>query len=121
MTPTVQHSFSPLEFRLTPEGSSPINNIGANQGFRALAYRGIPFVSDEKCTSGNIYTLNEKHLNFYTIPSAAAMGYSMKNGFIWTGWRQPVNQDAVSGALLYYGQLICDSPRTQARRTGVTS
>lgn len=121
LTPTVSHQFRPAEFRLTPEGSRPIDNLGANQGFRALAFRGIPVVSDEKCTAENLYTLNEKHLQFYTIPAASQMGYSMKNGFIWTGFRQPVNQDAVSGALLYYGQLICNSPRHQARRTGITS
>lgn len=121
LTPTVAHNFRPAEFRLTPEGSRPLDNLGANQGFRALAFRGIPVVSDEKCTAANLYTLNEKHLSFYTIPAASQMGYSMKNGFIWTGFRQPVNQDAVSGALLYYGQLICDSPRHQARRTAITS
>ncbi len=121
LTPTVSHQFRPAEFRLTPEGSRPIDNLGANQGFRALAFRGVPVVSDEKCTAANLFTLNENHLAFYNIPAASQMGYSMKNGFIWTGFKQPVNQDAISGALLWYGQLICDSPRTQARRTGITS
>jgi hypothetical protein len=106
---------------LTPEGSRPLDNLGANQGFRALAFRGVPVVADKKCTSARIYTLNEKHLFFYNMPAAPQMGYSMKNGFIWTGFRQPVNQDAVTGALLWYGQMVCDSPRTQAVRTGVSS
>ena len=111
----------PSEFRLTPEGTRPIDNLGGNQGFRALAYRGIPVASDEKCTSGYIYTINENHLNFYKIPSHPEMRYSVKDGFMWTGWRQPTNQDALAGAFLWYGQLVCDSPRTQAVRTGVTS
>lgn len=97
LTPTVSHMVRPSEFRITPEGSRPIDNLGGNQGFRALAFRGIPVVSDEKCTANNLFTLNENHLQFYNLPAASQMGYSMKNGFIWTGFRQPVNQDAVSG------------------------
>ena len=121
LTPTVSHMVRPSEFRLTPEGTRPIDNLGGNQGFRALAYRGIPVVSDEKCTPGYIYTINENHLNFYKIPGHPEMRYSVKDGFMWTGWKQPVNQDALTAAFLLYGQLVCDSPRTQAVRTGVTS
>lgn len=119
LTPTVSHQFSMNDFRMTEDGIAKVGGtLAANQGFRALTFRGIPFVSDEKCTSGNIFTLNEKHLFFYTIPQP---GREIKNGFAWTGWKEPANQDAVVGHLLYYGQLITDAPRTHARRTGVTS
>ncbi len=119
LTPTISHNIGVAEFRLTPEGGQQINNLSGNQGFRALAFRGIPVVADEKCTTNNLYTLNEGHLRFYTI--AQAEGRSIRNGFGWTGFKEPVNQDAVVGQLLWYGQLVCDSPRTQARRTGITS
>lgn len=124
LTPTVQSRFSPTDFRLVQQGSvgTTMVRVGglvaANQGFRALTFRGIPFVSDEKCTSQNIYTLNENHLRFYTINP---MGRPIRNGFAWTGFKEPVNQDAVVGQLLWYGQLISDAPRTMARRTGVSS
>lgn len=125
LTPTVSHQFSQNDFRLVENtgavGSSIVKvggTVAANQGFRALTFRGIPFVSDEKCTSGNIYTLNENHLKFYTLSQP---GRDMMDGFGWTGWKEPVNQDAVVGHLLWYGQLIADAPRTMARRTGVTS
>ena len=72
LTPTVSHMVRPSEFRLTPEGTRPIDNLGGNQGFRALAYRGIPVVSDEKCTPGYIYTLDF---------SLGVMGFFKK---IWT-------------------------------------
>ena len=121
LTPTVSHMMKPTEYRLTPEGSKPLDNLGANQGFRALAFRGVPIVADPKCTSGYLYTLNENHLSFYNLPTAPQMGYSTKNGFAWTGFRSPVNQDAVTGALIWYGQLVCDSPRTQAVRTGISA
>ena len=120
LTPTVSHQFSMNDFRMTGDGMAKVGGaIAANQGFRALTFRGVPVVADEKCTSGNIFTLNENHLTFYTIPPADRK--ADKSGFSWTGWKEPVNQDAVVGQLLWYGQLISDSPRTHARRTGVTS
>ena len=120
LTPTVSHRFSQNDFRMS---GGDVVRVGssrpaAGQGFRALFFRGVPVVADEKCTAGNIFTLNEKHLSFYTIPQP---GREIKNGFAWTGWKEPSNQDAVVGELLWYGQLITDSPRTHARRTGVTS
>lgn len=122
LTPTVSHNFNPMEFRLTPEGSRPLTNLGANQGFRALSFRGIPVVADEKCTSGNIYTLNTNYLDFYYIPQTGIAGkQAQSGGFYWTGWKPPVNQDAMTGQILWYGQLITTSPRMHVRRTGVTS
>lgn len=119
LTPTVSHQFSMNDFRMTEDGIAKVGGtLAANQGFRALTFRGIPVVSDEKCTSGNIFTLNENHLFFYHLPQP---GREIKNGFAWTGWKEPANQDAVVGHLLWYGQLITDAPRTHARRTGVTS
>lgn len=122
LTPTVAHNVGIREFRLTPEGSRPIDNISGNQGFRALAFRGVPVVSDDKCTAANLYFLNDNHLSFYRIPQPVGFTVeSEKEGFGWTGWLQPVNQDAVTGRLQLYGQLISDSPRTMSRRTGISS
>ena len=119
LTPTVSHQFSMNDFRMTGDGIAKVGGaIAANQGFRALTFRGIPVVADEKCTSQNLFTLNEKHLKFYTI---AAKDREIKNGFAWTGFKEPANQDAVVGQLLWYGQLIADAPRTHARRTGISS
>jgi len=121
LTPTVQHSLSFNGYdMLTATGVS--KGLAAGNGFRALYFRGVPLVADEKCTSGNIYTLNENHLSFYKLPQPTGFTVeSERDGFGWTGWLQGVNQDAVTGRLQWYGQLICDAPRTQARRTGVTS
>ena len=125
LTPTVSHQFSMNDFRLVEDtggvGSTIVKiggTVSANQGFRALTFRGIPFVSDEKCTADNIYTLNENHLRFYTIPRP---NQEIRNGFSWTGFKEAINQDAVVAQLLWAGQLTADAPRTMARRTGVTS
>ena len=122
LTPTVSHQFSMNDFRMTEDGMARVGGtLAANQGFRALTFRGIPVVADEKCTANNIYTLNENHLTFWTIPQPSEFKRTENRGFGWTGWKEPVNQDAITGQLLMYGQLTTDSPRTHARRTGVTS
>jgi len=125
LTPTVSHQFSQNDYRLVENtggvGSTMVRvggTVAAGQGFRALTFRGIPFVSDEKCTAQELYTINENHLKFYTINRP---GQSIRNGFAWTGFKEPGNQDAVVGQLLWAGQLICDAPRTMARRTGIAS
>ena len=121
LTPTVAANYGVREFRLSPEGRRPIDNLGANAGFRALAYRGVPVVADEKCPSGNIWTLNTNHFTWYNLPAPAEFNRTTNRGFQWTGFKEGINQDAVVGQLLLYGQLVCDSPRHNARRTGVTS
>lgn len=118
-TPTTVTQFTPTDFRMTENGIVKVGGtVAANQGFRAMTYRGIPIVADPQCTSGNIYTLSLDHLYLYHIPQP---GRQVKAGWAWTGWKEPVDQDVVSGQLLWYGQLCCDAPRTNARRTGVTS
>jgi len=119
LTPTVSHQFSQNDFRMTSDGMVKVGGtLAANQGFRATTFRGIPVVADPKCITANIFGLTEPHLAFYTMNQP---GRQVKNGFGWTGWKEPVNQDAVVGHLLWYGQLIGDAPRLNTRRTGVTS
>ena len=119
LTPTVSHQFSMNDFRMTSDGMVKVGGVlAANQGFRALTFRGIPVVADERCPADTFYTLNENHLWFYVLPQ---VGRQIKNGFGWTGFKEPANQDAVVAQLLWYGQLVSDAPRTHARRTGVTS
>lgn len=119
LTPTVSHQFSQNDFRMTSDGMAKVGGaLAANQGFRATTFRGVPVVADPKCTADNIFGIAEPHLNFYVMNQP---GRQTKNGFGWTGWKEPVNQDAVVGHLLWYGQLIGDAPRLNTRRTGVTS
>ena len=92
-----------------------------NYGATAITWRGIPIFADEKCTSGNIFTLNENHLFLYTLDYAPETVESTKEGFAFTGFRRSGNQTAIVAHLLWAGQLVGDSPRTMARRTAVTS
>ena len=119
LTPTYNFNFGQAYPRLNPTGGT--QGIVGSTGVNAIYYRGVPVIADEMCTSGNIYTLNENHLFLYTIDADPLFVDGSKEGFSWTGWKKSANQDAIVGQLLWAGQLVGDSPRTMARRTGVTS
>ena len=119
-TPTVNVNYG----QSLPTGSATgigEGGIKLSYGVNALYWRGIPIIADEKCTSGNIFTLNENHLNLYQLDYSSETVDATKEGFAWTGWKKSQNQNAIVGHLLFAGQLVGDSPRTMARRTGVTS
>src|SRR3990167_8143468 len=76
LTPTVSHQYSANDYRLTAAGFQKLgadvlarnsSTPAAGNGFRALTFRGIPIAADEKCTSGNLYFLNENHFSFYSV------------------------------------------------------
>ena len=104
-------------------------------GFRAIMFRGTPIVKDEKCTTGYIYFLTEKYLEWRglkhpqhspialtssTLESGSYNDASVP-GFAWTGLKEPVNQDAEIGQIIMYGNFVCWSPRHQSVLQGVTS
>jgi hypothetical protein len=109
------------------------------QGFVAVTYKGIPFVRDEKCTSQNIFMLNEDWLQWYGWDARGFAGYNkiaftssqiegqyseppMSNftGFNWSGLKTPTNQFGVIAAIQLVGNLTSWQPRRQGRLTGIT-
>ena len=137
LQPTVRANYDANGFaQVTKKGV--VRERGALQGdvgFDALWFRGTPIVKDEKCTSGYMYFLNENYLEFYSLPhpdaEKAAMGGNQPEGFYtkdspempvisWTGWKRPVNQDAVIGQLIIYGDLINRNPRRSGVLQGIT-
>lgn len=119
VTPTVNVNYGQTLPTGAPTGES--QGIRLMYGVNALYWRGIPILADEKCPSGNIWTLNEKHLMLYVLDYSNQFVESTKEGFAWTGWKRSTNQNAITGHMLFAGQLVTESPRTMARRTGVTS
>ena len=105
--------------KLTPTGLE--QGTSMSYGYNSILYRGVPIIADEKCTSGNLYFLNENHFFLYTISLDSKFVEGAKEGFAWTGWKKSINQDAIVGQLLWAGQIVGDSPRTMSRRTGITS
>lgn len=105
--PQVQGYPKLTRFGIKPAGTGQTGDIG----YDALYCRGIPMVKDEACTSGYIYVLNENHIWMATREHPK---HPTINGFAWTGMKEPTNQDASVGQFLLYGNVVCDSRRTQA-------
>lgn len=119
ITPTTNIEVNKSYPKLSPTGGEV--GISANRGFNALYYRGVPIISDEKCTAQNLYLLNENHLNLYEIAHDPMFVEASKEGFAWTGWKKSQNQNAIVGQILWSGQLVGESPRTMSRRTAIAS
>lgn len=107
-------------FKLTGAGVEKPGVTG-NVGFTGILFRGMPIISDDKCTAANLYLLNENYLDLYEMEPSDFFAKAKKEGFSWTGWKQPTNQDVIVSQLLWYGQLVGTQPRKHSRRTGITS
>jgi hypothetical protein len=107
-------------------------------GFVALSFRGVPVCKDEKCTTGNLYALNENYLDFYGWDAKGEEGYnsvqlgssqidgvyeespmSSFHGFNWSGLRSSLNQFGTIGELNQLGNLTSWAPRRQGVLTGI--
>jgi len=114
--PTTEAMFSAYEALLQANARYEFTTKGyplADGAFKSLMFRGAPVVSDEYCTSGYMYFLNEKYLDFITLkhPKHA----TDKMGFTMSPMKEPTNQDGQIGQILWYGNFI----NTQPRRSGV--
>lgn len=70
----------------------------ADAGFSGFKYRGLDMLVDPSCPAGEMFFINDEYLR---------MIHSRKANFNFTGFRQPVTQDAKVGHILWMGQLIC--------------
>src|SRR3990167_232469 len=122
VTPTLYLNYSgPRGSNSGAPGAPGVGGSSLNYGATSISWRGIPIIADEKATSGNIFTLNERHLMLYQLDYSSETVEAAREGFAFTGFKKSTNQNAVTGHLLFAGQLVGDSPRTMARRTAVTS
>lgn len=106
--------------------------LGGDIGFDSIFYRGTPIVEDEKCTSGNMYGINEKYFNFYGIDIKGYEKINIKNnvegpqalpvpkGFNWTGLMRSTTQPAEVGHMYIIGDFISGNPRFCGRMSGIT-
>lgn len=109
--------------------------ITGNAGFGALRFKGMPIISDEKCTSGYLYFLNEDYLEWrgLTMPETQPIRYAAGNiegndygnairnlGFSWSGWIKPTNAAAVIGHIYLGGEFITRNPKRHGVLTGIT-
>lgn len=110
-------------------------------GFTGLFFKGFPILADEKCTSGELYFINENYLDFYALDASKASkaglaesipyksvdiqgnDYSSMEGlgFCWSGWVKPTNSASIVGHVYLGGELIGTNPKRNAVLDGVTS
>lgn len=100
-----------------PEAAGVMGNVG----FTGIMFRGMPIILDDKCTSGTLLMLNENYLDLYEMTPDPNFVGGTREGFGWTGWKKPTNQDVIVGQLIWYGNLVGTQPRKHSRRTGITS
>lgn len=135
LTPTVRSNYDAGGFKqVTANGITTRGALKGEAGFDALFWRGTPLVADEKCTSGYMYFLNEKYLNWYSLPhpdngsamqssdniEGAAQEQKAPGGFSWTGFKTPVNQDAAIGQFIVYGEIVNRNPNRSGVLQGIT-
>lgn len=139
LTPTIQHSVgvSMTPPRLYSTGPmQQVNPMMGHQGFKALSFRGIPIIADEKCPAGRIYFLNENKLNFYAIkdPSLQSIktGLNTVKGSTYNsapdlspvqfrGWMPIPNVYGETAQFILQGEFFSWEPRRHAVSKGVTA
>ena len=67
----------------------------------------MKIITDERCTAGNYYLLNERHLDLYELPVHPDFVDGSIENFGWTGWKKPTNQqrlrlETVDGKEIYF-------------------
>lgn len=139
LTPTLQHNASvsmPAQRLYATGPMQPVNPMMGHQGFKALAYRGIPIIADDLCPSGRIYYLNEHKLVFHVIRDSNLQsmpttlnqveGSTYNNAPAlsaaqFRGWMPIPNQYAETAQFLVQGQLLSWEPRRLAVDKGATA
>ena len=137
-TETVWDLFSQLftaQERINKDVQMIKNGLTTGGGATAIVYKGVPFLADEKATSGVLYLLNENYLDFFAMSTKegtepvkfssqiegndymAPMGL----GFSWSGWIKPTNAAALVGHMYLGGELISWNFKRHGKLTGITS
>lgn len=138
LTPMVRANYEAFGMPMvTRQSRAPIRGaeLKGAQGYRALTFRGIPWVSDEKSTAQTLWAVNENYLNWYGLKDADLEQISLgqadidgvyseapnKNvGFQWTGFMRPINQYGEVAHLYLLGNLLSFNPKRHGRLTGIT-
>ncbi len=93
----------------------------ADPKFDALMYGGTPVMSDEYCTSGYMYLLNEDTVEV-AVANKVGDGTPTNNmGFGFTDFREPTDQDGKVAYFLWYGNVYCIEPRKNGVIRGLTA
>ncbi len=137
LAPTVRANYETNGMpRVTRSSKGPEfgNSLKGQGGFTALIYRGIPWVADEKASTGTVWVVNENYLDWYglndpelkkielgkSIDGVYADAPSENTGFQWTGFMRSINQYGEVAHIYLLGNMVTFQPRRHGRLTGVT-
>lgn len=102
-----QTSYEAYESSLTAQYRYTTNK--ADIGLTKLTFKEIPWIWSVQATSGVIYVLHSDAIKYYV---------NADTDFIFTGFKQPVNQDAKVGQILLAHALTTPVRRKLAKTTG---
>jgi hypothetical protein len=142
LMPTVRAGYSTSGFpMMNAFGMVPTSQaLQGTQGFEVIFFRGTPIVKDEQIPSGKLFLINTNYfgfkgvdlssveevetLNFKNTSDGTPLGVPGRipstRGFNFRIMKQPVDQLAQVGYLLYAGNFISENPRLQGQMTGVS-
>lgn len=143
LTPTVRAGYVQNGYpRMNAFGMvAKTEGLAGNQGFDVLFFRGTPVIKDEQCPSGRMYFVNSNYfgfkgidlsgvqdvetLNFKGTSDGTPMGVPGRvpstKGFNFRIMKQPTDQLAQVGYLIYAGNFISENPRTCGQMRGLTA
>lgn len=84
----------------------------ADAGFESLRFKGADISYDDNATSGVIYAMNSKYLNFVV---------DKQTNFVTTPFVRPNNQDARTSQILFMGNMTLNNSRKVGKLTGITA
>lgn len=103
-------------------------------GATSVSFRGKPLVRDQKCTSGQMFGLNENWFEFRSLKlqgldmvatqedvTAGAYSSYKVSAFQFREPLMPVNQLAEVGIFVTYGNLYCTNPNRNFKITGIST
>jgi hypothetical protein len=142
LTPTVRAGYTTSGYpKMNAWGMVPTAEaLQGTQGFDAIFFRGTPVVKDEQIPSGKVFLVNTNYfgmkgvdlsgidgvetLNFKNTSNGTPLGVPGRvpstRGFNFRIMKDPVDQLAQVGYLLYAGNFISENPRLQGQMTGAS-
>jgi hypothetical protein len=100
---TTQTQFDNFHGLLQPQ-ERYVDEDTASAGFRNLAFRGVPVIVDNRCTSGYMFMLNEKYIKL--------LAHKDEN-FRFEPFQKRIDQNVACAKLYWAGELTCSNPRMQ--------
>jgi hypothetical protein len=138
LTPTVKANYEafglPVVTR-TSKGALRGSELKGTQGFTSMTFRGLPIISDEKCTSGHLWAVNENFIEWYGLKDSDLKDISLSSetiegmyndapsanvGFQWTDFMEPINQYGIVAHMYLLGELVQWNPKRHGVLTAIT-